>query len=245
MSLSQQKYDFDNDRSDIFRGFGQQYTITNAWIEIVSRTLVFLQAAHKMNLVMMGLKEYSLNLTNSLFMTKICRYKQKKLQMITSLCLQIMHECVSYYSIDYCYIKWLCQAPGHQLRCLLINQFHMFLTIWSCTTTIGLPEFYIRVHLKVTYVWCKIQEAQSNDLLHTARSLMHLDTPLHGNNARGTKYAMYYASVVMHTVSENIKWLHSRCVRIKKAQLLPLLVYSLIVYDDLSEKCCHFIMKWC
>ena len=50
-----------------------------------------------------------------------------------------------------------------------------------------------------------IQEAQSNDLLHTAHLLMRLDTPLHDNNARGTKYAVYYASVVTHTVFENKK----------------------------------------
>ena len=86
-------------------------------------------------------------------------------------------------------------------------QFHMFLTAWSCITTVGLPEFYIRVRLKVTYVWCKIPEAQSNYLLHTARLLMRLDTPLHGNNAGGAKYEVNYASVVTHTVFENIKWL--------------------------------------
>ena len=57
-----------------------------------------------------------------------------------------------------------------------------------------------------------IQEARSNDLLHTARLLMRLDTPLHDNNARGTKYAVYRASIVTHTVFENLKkWLHSRC----------------------------------
>ena len=39
-----------------------------------------------------------------------------------------------------------------------------------------------------------VQEAWSNDLLHTARLLMRLDTPLHDNNARGTKYAVYYAT---------------------------------------------------
>ena len=50
-----------------------------------------------------------------------------------------------------------------------------------------------------------IQEAQSNDLLHTAHLLMRLDTPLHDNNARGTEYAVYYASVVTHTVFENKK----------------------------------------
>ena len=54
-----------------------------------------------------------------------------------------------------------------------------------------------------------IQEAQSNDLLHTVRLLMRLDTPLRGNNARGAKYAVYYAGVVMHTVFEKIKWLRS------------------------------------
>ena len=30
---------------------------------------------------------------------------------------------------------------------------------------------------------------------------MRLDTPLHDNNARGTKYAVYYASVVTRTVT--------------------------------------------
>ena len=75
-----------------------------------------------------------------------------------------------------------------------------------------------------------IQEAQSNDLLHTARLLIRLDTPLHDNNARGTKYAVYYASVVTHTVFENKKWLHSRCFGIKTAQSLPLLLYSLLMF---------------
>ena len=75
-----------------------------------------------------------------------------------------------------------------------------------------------------------IQEAHLNDLLHTVYLSMHPDTPLRGNNARGAKYAVYYASIVTHTVFKNIKWLHSRCVRIKKAQSLPLLVYSLIAY---------------
>ena len=32
-----------------------------------------------------------------------------------------------------------------------------------------------------------VQEARSNDLLHTARLSVRLDTPLHGNNARGAK----------------------------------------------------------
>ena len=50
-----------------------------------------------------------------------------------------------------------------------------------------------------------MQEAQSNDLLHTACLLMRLDTPLHDNNARGTKYAVYYAIVETHTVCENKK----------------------------------------
>ena len=30
-------------------------------------------------------------------------------------------------------------------------QFHMLPTVWSCTTTIGLLEFYIRVRVKVTF----------------------------------------------------------------------------------------------
>ena len=76
----------------------------------------------------------------------------------------------------------------------------MFPTVWSYTNNNwasgskhpGLSESDIYSDV--------IQEAQSNDLLHTARFLMHLDTPLHDNNARGTKYAVYYASVVTHTV---------------------------------------------
>ena len=35
-----------------------------------------------------------------------------------------------------------------------------------------------------------VQEARSNDLLHTARLSVRLDTPLHGNNARGAKHAV-------------------------------------------------------
>ena len=62
----------------------------------------------------------------------------------------------------------------------------------------------------------KFMKPISNYLLCTAHLLMRLDTPLHGNNAKGAKYAVYYVSVVMHTVFENIKWLHSCCVRIKK-----------------------------
>ena len=77
-------------------------------------------------------------------------------------------------------------------------QFYMFPTVWSYTT-IGLLDLNIRVRLKVTFTVI-IQEAQSNDLLHTARLLMRLDTPLHDNNARGTKYAVYHASVVTHTL---------------------------------------------
>ena len=32
-----------------------------------------------------------------------------------------------------------------------------------------------------------IQEARTNDLLHTVRLPARIDTPLHGNNARGAK----------------------------------------------------------
>ena len=115
---------------------------------------------------------------------------------------------------------------------------YMFPTIWSCTTTIGLLEFYIRVRLKVTYVWRKIQEAQSNYLLRTAHLLIHLDMPLHGNNARGAKYVVYYASVVTHTVFENIKWLHSALCQNKKGPV-DSLVYSLTVCSKIRHWC-HF-----
>ena len=62
-----------------------------------------------------------------------------------------------------------------------------------------------------------VQEAQWNDLLHTARLLMRLDTPLHGNNARGAKYAVYYASVATHTVFENIKMAALRAMSEEKS----------------------------
>ena len=67
---------------------------------------------------------------------------------------------------------------------------------------------------------------------------MRLDMPLHGNNARGAKYVVYCASIVMHTVFENIKWLHSCCVGIKKAQSLPLRVYSLgVLKKNFGYRC--------
>ena len=62
-----------------------------------------------------------------------------------------------------------------------------------------------------------VQEAQWNDLLHTARLLMCLDTPLHGNNARGAKYAVYYASVATHTVFENMKMAALRAMSEEKS----------------------------
>ena len=49
-----------------------------------------------------------------------------------------------------------------------------------------------------------VQEARSNYLLHVVRLSVRLDTPLHGNNARGTKYAVYCASVVTHTQCSKI-----------------------------------------
>ena len=62
-----------------------------------------------------------------------------------------------------------------------------------------------------------VQEAQWNDLLHTARLLIRLDTPLHGNNARGAKYAVYYASVATHTVFENIQMAALRAMSEEKS----------------------------
>ena len=46
---------------------------------------------------------------------------------------------------------------------------------------------------------------------------MRLDTPLHGNNARGAKYAVYYASVATHTVFENIKMAAIRAMSEEKS----------------------------
>ena len=80
----------------------------------------------------------------------------------------------------------------------------------------------VRVCLNVTFFRDVIQEAQSKDLLHTSRLSVRLDRPLHGNNARGAKYAVYYASVVTHTVFENIKWLHSALGRNRNVAVLSL-----------------------
>ena len=45
-------------------------------------------------------------------------------------------------------------------------------TIWSCTITIGLSQICIREHVKVTFtVHVLLQEAQSNNMLHTVRFL--------------------------------------------------------------------------
>ena len=79
---------------------------------------------------------------------------------------------------------------------------------------------------------CDVKFRKPNRTICCARHTywLLLDTPLHGSKARGAKYAVYYAIVIMHTVFENIKWLHSCCVRITKAQSLPLLVYSLILF---------------
>ena len=64
-----------------------------------------------------------------------------------------------------------------------------------------------------------VQEARWNDLLHTAHLLirLHVDTPLHGNNARGAKYAVYYASVATHPVFENIKMAALRAMSEEKS----------------------------
>ena len=63
-------------------------------------------------------------------------------------------------------------------------------------------------------------ETPSNYLLHTVRLSMcpdiSWDMHLCGSNSRGAKYAVYYASVVMHTVFKNIKWLHSALCQNKK-----------------------------
>ena len=51
-------------------------------------------------------------------------------------------------------IDWRSLDPGPWQRTFVdasFPQFHMFPTAWSCTTKIGLPEFYIRVRPKVTF----------------------------------------------------------------------------------------------
>ena len=86
-----------------------------------------------------------------------------------------------------------------------------------------------------------IQEPQSNDLLHMVRLLMRLDTPLHGNNARGAKYAVYYVGVAMHTVFENIKWLHLKLRRIRNVAVSSLACLFLACIS--SSETCYFLCK--
>ena len=78
-----------------------------------------------------------------------------------------------------------------------------------------------------------VQEARWNDLLHTARLLMRLDTPLHGNNARGAIYAVYYASVTTHTVFENIKMAALRAMSEEKC-CSPFPCFSTASFCDMS-----------
>ena len=66
-------------------------------------------------------------------------------------------------------------------------------------------SYYVALWLHGDYHCDNVVTGPWNNLLHTACLLMHLDTSLHGNNARGAKYAVYYASVATHTVFENIK----------------------------------------
>ena len=82
-----------------------------------------------------------------------------------------------------------------------------------------------------------IKEVQSKDLLHTVRLSVRLDTPLHGNNTRGTKYAVYYASVITHTVFENIKWLLSELCRNRNVAVpsLACLFPGAIIQRDLCK----------
>ena len=114
----------------------------------------------------------------------------------------------------------------------------MFLTVWSCTTTIWLLEFYIWVRLSRDVYSDVIQEAQSNNLLHMVRLSVRLDTPLHGNNARGAKYAVYYASVVTHTVFENIKWLCSALCRNRNVTVPSL---ACLFPDDMLQS--HWLQR--
>ena len=78
-----------------------------------------------------------------------------------------------------CWVPWY---PPYAVKCkklpaLLLQivdldarflQFHMFPTVWSCTTTIGLPEFYIRGHLKMTYM-CDVKFRKPNRTICCAR----------------------------------------------------------------------------
>ena len=82
-----------------------------------------------------------------------------------------------------------------------------------------------------------IQEAKSNDLLHTVRFLMRLDTPLYGNNARDATYTVYYASVATHAVFETIKWLRSELCWIKNVAVpsLACLFPGLMFYHHKSH----------
>ena len=101
-------------------------------------------------------------------------------------------------------------------------QFHMFLTIWSRTTSIGLPAHYISV------TW-KFRKSNRTMLLRTVRLSMCPDMPLSASNARGAKYAAYYVGICSAECSK-MTWLHSTLPQGKKmAHSIALLVYSLAV----------------
>ena len=92
-----------------------------------------------------------------------------------------------------------------------IKEYQIIMRKKICTAVCGLGRPESDVYSDV------VQEARWNDLLHTARLLIRLDTPLHGNNARGAKYAVYYASVATHPVFENIKMAALRAMSEEKS----------------------------
>ena len=91
----------------------------------------------------------------------------------------------------------------------------MFPTVWSCTNNNWVSGILHPGPSESDVDSDVIQEAQSNNLLHMVRLSVRLDTPLHGNNARGAKYA----SVVTHTVFENIKMAALKLCRNKKGSV--------------------------
>ena len=110
-----------------------------------------------------------------------------------------------------------------------VLQFHMFPTIWSYTTTIGLLDLTSGSVQKWRLQW-------RNSGSPIERSVAH------GKLIDAPRYASPWQQRKRHQVrgvlrersnaqcSKIKKWLHSRCFGIKKAQSLPLLLYSLLLH---------------
>ena len=113
---------------------------------------------------------------------------------------------------------------------------------WCPFSSVPHVSDHLELHINNWASWTlhrvclKVQEAQLNYLLHTVHLSMRSDMPVWGSNARGAKYAVYYESVVMGTVFENIKWLHSVLCQNKRG---PVASFACLFPCNMKSSC-----KW-